>query len=40
MILVATLDGKLVNGNDVFATDDARHMTPQALTSYLAKCAE
>ncbi len=39
MILVATPDGKLVNGNDVFATADARHMTPQALASYLAKYA-
>jgi thiol:disulfide interchange protein len=40
MILVATPDGRLVNGNDVFATDDARHMTPQALASYLAKYAD
>jgi len=40
MILVATPNGKLVNGADVFATADARHMTPQALASYLAKYAE
>jgi Thioredoxin-like len=40
MILVATPDGKLVNGKDVFAATDARHMTPQALASYLAKYAE
>jgi thiol:disulfide interchange protein len=40
MILVATPDGKLVNGTDVFAATDARHMTPQALASYLAKYAD
>ena len=36
-ILVATPDGKLVNGGDVFALSNARDMTPQALAAYLAK---
>ena len=36
-LLIATPDGKLVNGKDVFAFTDARHMTPQALADYLAK---
>jgi thiol-disulfide isomerase/thioredoxin len=38
-LLIATPDGKLVNGADVFATADARSMTPQALADYLAKYA-
>jgi thiol:disulfide interchange protein len=38
-LLIATPDGKLVNGNDVFATADASTMTPQALADYLAKYA-
>lgn len=38
-LLIATPDGKLVNGNDVFATADASSMTPQALAAYLAKYA-
>lgn len=38
-LLIATADGKLVNGNDVFATVDASTMTPQALADYLAKYA-
>jgi thiol:disulfide interchange protein len=38
-LLIATPDGKLVNGDDVFATSDARTMTPQALAAYLAKYA-
>ncbi|HWM61538.1 MAG TPA: thioredoxin family protein [Rhizomicrobium sp.] len=38
-LLIATPDGKLVNGTDVFATADARSMTPQALADYLAKYA-
>ncbi len=39
-ILVVTPDGKLVNGNNVFATADARNMTPQALADYLARYAQ
>jgi thiol-disulfide isomerase/thioredoxin len=38
-VLIATPDGKLVNGGDVFAFSDARHMTPQALADYLARYA-
>ena len=38
-LLIATPDGKLVNGNDIFATADASSMTPQALADYLAKYA-
>ncbi|HEX4117173.1 MAG TPA: thioredoxin family protein [Rhizomicrobium sp.] len=38
-LLIATQDGKLVNGDDVFATADASSMTPQALAAYLAKYA-
>lgn len=38
-LLIATPDGKLVNGDDVFATTDASTMTPQALAAYLAKYA-
>ncbi|HEX4273457.1 MAG TPA: thioredoxin family protein [Rhizomicrobium sp.] len=38
-LLIATPDGKLVNGGDVFATSDAHTMTPQALAAYLAKYA-
>jgi len=38
-LLIATQDGKLVNGNEVFATSDASTMTPQALAAYLAKYA-
>jgi thiol:disulfide interchange protein len=38
-LLIATPDGKLVNGNDVFATSDAHTMTPQSLADYLAKYA-
>jgi thiol-disulfide isomerase/thioredoxin len=36
-VLVATPDGKLVNGGDVFALSNARDMTPQSLAAYLAK---
>jgi thiol:disulfide interchange protein len=39
-LLIATPDGKLVNGDDVFATSDAYTMTPQALADYLAKYAD
>ncbi len=38
-LLIATPDGKLVNGDDVFATAEASIMTPQALAEYLAKYA-
>lgn len=38
-LLIATPDGKLVNGADIFATADARSMTPQAIADYLAKYA-
>jgi hypothetical protein len=39
-LLIATPDGKLVNGANVFATADARNMTPQAIADYLAKYAD
>lgn len=39
-LLIATPDGKLVNGDKIFATADARSMTPQALADYLARYAE
>jgi hypothetical protein len=39
-LLIATPDGKLVNGSDVFATADARTMTPQAIADYLARYAD
>lgn len=38
-VLIAEADGTLVNGSDVFAFTDARHMTPQALAEYLARWA-
>jgi len=38
-LLVATPDGKLVNGNEVFVTAEASTMTPAALAAYLAKYA-
>ena len=39
-LLIATPDGKLVNGDNIFATADARNMTPQALADYLARYAD
>jgi thiol:disulfide interchange protein len=39
-LLIATPDGKLVNGGDIFATADAHSMTPQSLAAYLAKYAD
>jgi thiol-disulfide isomerase/thioredoxin len=36
-IIVATPDGKLVNGGHVFALSNAREMTPQSLAEYLAE---
>jgi hypothetical protein len=39
-LLIATPEGTLLNGNDVFATSDARSMTPQALADYLARYAD
>jgi thiol:disulfide interchange protein len=38
-LLIATPDGKLVNGGNIFATADAHNMTPQALADYLARYA-
>lgn len=38
-LLIATPDGKLVNGGDVFATVSASEMTPKGLAAYLAKYA-
>jgi len=38
-LLIATPEGKLVNGDNIFATADAHSMTPQALAAYLAKYA-
>jgi hypothetical protein len=39
-LLIVTPDGKLVNGDQVFATADARNMTPQSLADYLARYAD
>jgi thiol:disulfide interchange protein len=39
-LLIATPEGKLVNGDKIFATADAHSMTPQALAAYLAKYAD
>ena len=39
-LLIATPDGKLVNGENVFATANANSMTPQAIAAYLAKYAD
>ena len=39
-LLIATPDGKLVNGENIFATADAHSMTPQAIAAYLAKYAD
>ena len=36
-ILVATPEGKLVNGGQVFALSNAGEMTPQSLAAYLAQ---
>ncbi len=38
-LLIATPDGKLVNGKDVFATASASEMTPESVADYLAKYA-
>jgi hypothetical protein len=38
-LLIATPDGKLVNGKDVFATATASEMTPKSVADYLAKYA-
>lgn len=38
-LLIATPDGKLVNGTDVFATASASEMTPRSVADYLAKYA-
>ena len=39
-VLIATPQGRLVNGTDVFALADARHMEPQAVADWLAKWAK
>jgi thiol:disulfide interchange protein len=39
-LLIATPDGKLVNGSNIFATAEASSMTPQAIAAYLAKYAD
>ena len=39
-LLIVTPDGKLVNGDKIFATADAHTMTPQALADYLARYAD
>jgi thiol-disulfide isomerase/thioredoxin len=39
-VLIATPQGALVNGGDVFALSDARHMQPQAVADWLAKWAK
>ncbi|HKQ45060.1 MAG TPA: thioredoxin family protein [Rhizomicrobium sp.] len=38
-LLIATPGGTLINKDNVFATTDARNMTPQAIADYLAKYA-
>jgi thiol:disulfide interchange protein len=38
-LLVATPDGKLVNGKEIFATASASELTPKAVADYLAKYA-
>lgn len=38
-LLIVSPEGKLVNGQDVFATASASEMTPKALADYLAKYA-
>lgn len=39
-VLIATPDGKLVNGSDVFALADSRNMSPQAVADWIAKWAK
>ena len=39
-LLIVTPGGKLVNGDNIFATADAHSMTPQALADYLARYAD
>jgi thiol:disulfide interchange protein len=39
-LLIATPDGNLVNGKDVFATASASEMTPKSVADYLAKYAQ
>jgi thiol:disulfide interchange protein len=39
-LLIVTPGGKLVNGDNIFATANAHDMTPQSLADYLAKYAE
>jgi hypothetical protein len=39
-LLIATPDGKLVNGDNIFATADAHNMTPQSIAAYLARYAD
>ena len=39
-LLIATPDGKLANGKDVFATASASEMTPKSVADYLAKYAQ
>ena len=39
-LLIVTPEGKLVNGDNIFATADAHSMTPQAIAAYLAKYAD
>jgi thiol:disulfide interchange protein len=38
-LLIATPDGKLVNGTDIFAAASAAEMTPKAVAAYLARYA-
>lgn len=38
-LLIATPDGKLVNGKEIFATATASELTPRAVADYLAKYA-
>lgn len=38
-VLIATAQGEMINGTDVFALADARYMEPQAVAAWLAKWA-
>jgi thiol-disulfide isomerase/thioredoxin len=38
-VLIVSPQGKVINGSDVFALSDARHMAPQAVVDWLAKYA-
>jgi thiol-disulfide isomerase/thioredoxin len=39
-IIIAEPDGTFVNGNDMSALEDARHMTPQSIADWLTQWAK